>query len=1541
MRMKTFYRSKITPGASSALALSSARLAAKSAKKWLFLIGLACCSITGAMGKGTPAGGGETPYFGKPIDALLSAVADDPPAGRSAIQQEFDRLFQENRITTNFTVEDIAHLPLGIVNAEQPTDQQVIILVSGGRITPQGAVIDAFMQVPFAPTGEMLYFKGTNIPFDQSGIGGQGVARLYLEEIAGGTAEETSQRPFTMHLDSGPTQTFVEWGCTGLRRFKLSGHFSFKEDMLNVDRALEPSYPHPDVRASFAIEGTDFGDLVTEVSLPAFKVNPLDDYSFRIRRATVDLSEVSNPAGVAAHPLYGTTLGQLGPLWTGFYAAEATIILPEFLHTSPQERPEFGIHHLIIDEHGFSGAVALENLLSLKEGQAGGWPLSVESIYLEIFQNQLVGGGMGGHLVLPIGKEADKLGYEAMIYQDENERVAYAFEVSSTKSLQADALLAELQLDPASLIRLHKSDSGVYAEALLHGSMSIEQAGKFKVPNVAFENLHLLSRAPHVRAGYFALVGEQDGAVSSARLGPFAFHLNQLGLGLNRGKYELYADGGVALMGKSGEDNILSGSTGFRIRGSVKEMTAPEGEGGQQQWQRESSQIEKIAIESNIGVLKIKGIARYFGQGNTDYGSGFQGAMSVTLGGERGMQLETSGMFSERNGTKYWYLDALYGPGPDGPGSGGQPQLGPGIIERLAGGFAYNMRPTNRHVLQTVMYHEVAHPNHTLGEEDNEQWKPHPTGLLYEQMDEGGVAAFMDVVMKPGAKTKSVLIQGELAIALNQNFGLRSIEIGGTVHMMPQNADNGPPESAVGGGGLVAYDFENRELHAEFEAAFSGSSISARIYTVLHFGPSDWWVYMGTPDKRMSASIASLGTVEAYLMIGTRLEPFPAPKISLQDDWGNPSSESFTRGGVDQDVGGVAFGAALYKTYGDNFLIFYANLTLSMGFDIAFQDLRGKQCKGRSGEPGIQGWYASGQAWAGVTGAVGMEIKLKFFEQRIEIFTVAAGVVLTADLPNPTWVQGYVYGKFRVLGGLVSGEVSFKMSIGEKCVLQQGAPGMEVSAVKTITPDHGEQDVDVFEVPQVLFEMPIGKSIPVSGESGTQKYRIEFDYLRLRHNNQDIDGEVQWNEAGDLLAFRPTDVLPPEANIRLELKVHWQEYRNGAFVNLMVDGQLAAEEHQVDFTTGKAPDYLPKNNVRFSYPQDGQYNYYREEHPKGYIQLDRPQKYLWQAALDDPDVRLEAWFHATPVGDTLKVPLRVDLNKARLSYDIPTNLSPESAYRMALWRVVKTKALNLDQQVATRQVSVGNDEKVRMQKTDKQLAGRLSQAVSKELYESYFRVSRYTTFARKMQQVPSVDVVISETTEDFYRLLGLKLNLDETFDGYELEAQGETAALLEVNSVPLNRIGSTHWVKGEMIPQLYEHYPPTYGTHQFTIQHRDLQQNGTIPLQRFRNQYYYGEMHHNAAQFVDGTVSTQPLDNIFWYDVSYHAHADYVELKNQMSEVFRTVANENVPAACRKIYLESYKPIKAGQYALEFRYRLPGAEQASSTMVLPIRWEVD
>ncbi|MBK8841962.1 MAG: hypothetical protein IPO33_03530 [Saprospiraceae bacterium] len=179
-----------------------------------------------------------------------------------------------------------------------------------------------------------------------------------------------------------------------------------------------------------------------------------------------------------------------------------------------------------------------------------------------------------------------------------------------------------------------------------------------------------------------------------------------------------------------------------------------------------------------------------------------------------------------------------------------------------------------------------------------------------------------------------------------------------------------------------------------------------------------------------------LGNINAYFMVGTQMptiptlvEIFDQEGYDLPNELRNIAGRSFISGDR-----GVAFGARLSipkKTY--KFLMFSSSIQAMAGFDASMMYVDQNVSCGSNGTFGMNNWYMQGQAYGAFKGSLSMRINLLFYSGTVKIAELEAGAALQAKLPNPTWMMGFIYGRYSVLGGRIKGRFSFKVEMGEQC----------------------------------------------------------------------------------------------------------------------------------------------------------------------------------------------------------------------------------------------------------------------------------------------------------------------------------------------------------------------------------------------------------------------------------------------------------------------------------------------------------------------------
>ncbi len=186
--------------------------------------------------------------------------------------------------------------------------------------------------------------------------------------------------------------------------------------------------------------------------------------------------------------------------------------------------------------------------------------------------------------------------------------------------------------------------------------------------------------------------------------------------------------------------------------------------------------------------------------------------------------------------------------------------------------------------------------------------------------------------------------------------------------------------------------------------------------------------------------LLGIATIQSYFMAGTKVEDMPPPPPEVMEVLDDIGSGNFMEKENSMSTGrGIGFGvhfkvaAGIGKESG----FIYAFLGLGAGADILLRDYGDARCKG-SGQLGVNGWYASGQAYVYLQGRVGVRVKVLGKRKEFDIIYLSAAALMQAKLPNPSWFMAAVGVKYSILGGLVKGKASFKVEVGSQCELVSG-----------------------------------------------------------------------------------------------------------------------------------------------------------------------------------------------------------------------------------------------------------------------------------------------------------------------------------------------------------------------------------------------------------------------------------------------------------------------------------------------------------------------
>lgn len=1460
---------------------------------------------------------------------IFSANAQAP----SALEQHILNLqatVQNRRAIISDLRADQAHMmPIGILGDGDGKGKPMVIL-DELVLYPNYAEFKAYVAVTLPGAGSPIFFA-TPEPVKMTYNGGiLGTARLVLAND-----KKISANNGTSDFTVLKERSYLEFDCKGFKRCGLAVSVNMPKFIVPEDGNGEQLLDQR-VKGSFSVEFSDLNDIIASINIDPFQVRGMKGVSFTVQDAIIDLSDLNNAPNMVFPKDYQQDYfdGVDMELWTGFYLKNLVVKLPpEIKDKSVKGRKEIQVKNLLIDNHGVSGSLSATNLINIDNGDLAGWNFSVDNIYLDFRANQLTGAGFAGALAIPISGKKQPLSYKAIFKPGEE----YIFNVGLRNDMSFDIFqAAQVKLKSGSFIEVAVKDKKFEAMANLSGTMSIgaslakaddaKKAGnKFSIANIGFEQLVISSKAPYIHSGTFSAdigvtIGSFKASVSNVKI--IKKNENR-GLGFDL-KINLLKDGDA----KSG----FAADASLMILGKIVVD-----EQGTQDYQYVGTEFNRVHIEIDQGNFSLKGELNFFKDEPT-FGSGFKGSISAGFHiGTFDFDVGASTMFGSIGDIKYWYADAVA-------------EFQPGIliappmeINGFAGGLYYGIKQKP-------------------GDGGNLAIVNSQTGLAYLPDERAGLG-IRAAVMFALTKKKDVF-NGNVGfeVTFNKGGGLSRAMLMGNANFMEPVGDEVTVRLKVGSkefsktvttgapadlanntsafdainkrGNLSAsvfidYDVDNRSLFASFKVfvdvlggAIKGVNAGGLAgEAALYFGPDTWYVHLGTPTQPIGLEMLWLARTKSYFMLGKNLPGSPAPPANVSQILGGRNMDYMRDLNALQSGMGIAFGSSLGFDTGDlKFLIFYARFAAGAGFDVMLKDYgKNVHCEGESGPIGIGGWYANGQVYAYVQGKIGIRVKLFGRRKNFDIIDIGVAAILQAKLPNPTWISGVVGGRYRILGGLIKGKCSFEFTIGKECKLVKSG-SLEDSGIQVIAdlnPKNTIKDVDVFAVPQAAFNLAIGQAFNVEGGN---MFRAKLDVFTLTADGATLPGKTDWNADKTVIAYTTDEILPPNKNITLTVKVSFEENNGGTWTPYLVDGVPYLEQKVSTFTTGNAPDFIPTSNVAYSYPLINQYNYYKDESKEGYIKLNRGQAYLFDNMGEYRQIG-----RVLPENGSPKE-FDISYNDRQINYILP-NLENDKGYELALVTVPKNTNNSIDRNVKTEEKALVNEGESDLTVSTKKLDGTITSDEEKKIYGSNFRTSTYSTFSEKIDK-GSNKYSFTWALSNGIHELGYVFSTSEQFDDYEMNDE-QAFHLVKVEA----DLTDNSWFNSHINPLLYKDYP---FDPKVIITWRQPDKLGVPPIRamHLRNENLAKGISYTPGQTaVSGRVA-------FIYNLPSYIAEDYYETQSKLVNAYASATSFELSERMRSLITTPFTPVKKGLYKFNISYVLPGINKVTTTKQLSIKNEI-
>ncbi|MFO8002403.1 MAG: hypothetical protein R6U46_14280, partial [Marinilabilia sp.] len=1405
------------------------------------------------------------------VETLSDPNHDTPNTARSVTaenEHRFDAILEkvkeEDRFVEQLDSSSFFTLPVGMSMA----DGAFALVVYESRVYSDHALFNAFLYITNPLDGEKIRFHARDVRYSFSG----GVESFRLElmnPVSAGLFKGGS-----LNWNEG---SYAEWGCNGLDHVGLNGNLALDSSrFVRVDRySGEEQGP---INIDFFTTFSDLDDIIIDISVPTFKLKGFDDVYFEFNNALLDCSDRRNSPHFALPMDYpGGFEGEKKPLWRGIFVTEATVFLSSKFSREGRERPvSFTANDLLIDDNGFTGMMTARGILSSESGNLGDWPFSIDELSLGFMTGSFELFGFNGQLQFP-GSDTF-IDYEAFLDQDGS----YHFGISPVENVDFNAFSATLELYASSRIDVSAVNGKFKPTAMLDGSMTFSCKQKdadnkmVSVPGVEFQGMRISAASPHFDVEYLSVDG-----IGTSSLAQFPLTIDNIAY---RKQGEL---SGFAFDVKAN----LSPVDGCAIKGegNFKVLADLSGE----KWQYKRLDVGGFAVDSKKkGAFSFHGSLELFDDDPT-YGDGFFGNLEASFGGTidsegdedesgGGTSIKVAGMFGRGDYGRYYFVDAFVALGENA----GIP-AGPFIINGFGGGLSYGMKRTSG---------EAASGGTSVTS---------LSGVRYLPARRSGLS--ISAALQAGIVNESML-KSKLHFGINfsRHGGIEKVRFKGEAIMMESIPGMSANEmkamsGKVAGGGDVALgttppmkaevrilkDNRNDTFDADMEVwvniagAIKGIGNNNRAgWASFHHEPDEWHLYVGTPTDPVGLDYIGLAESRSYFMAGHDLpsamlmnkKVLDILNMTQQDFNGQREENNLIKGD------GLAFGSHLDISTGDvTFLIFYGAFDIGTGFDAMLLD-RGEQarCVGRSGQPGIDGWFAKGQAYGYFSGKIGIKVPVFGNTKKFDIINVQTAAALRLEGPNPTWMKGVVGGRYNILGGMVKGNCRFEVTAGEKCELKTGPEELsDMTIIGGLTPTDGAEGVGIFTLPQAVFNVPVDKKLKISeDEDLTREFRVNLHEYSVSQGGEKQEGKIEWNSEKNTLAFTPSTIFDPQTEYQVSVKVSFDEKINGRWQQYKDDnGDLYIESKEMTFETGELPDEIPSEYVDVTYPVDRMTNFYKKEHPTAYIDFKSDLAPFFR--------NVDGWEQKArwvPVngGKPIYSEFTYKPDNGEVVTDVPSGLVNETMYRFELVNIPLSDNNEVDRNVSEEaERALAQNDSSYTDVTTREAEGSISEKEEKVFYSIDFRSSKYDKF---LDKIPGNELNVRflfnySAGIDFP---GATIKDSELFDGPEIMG-GDGFDPLIRGSAQLSEAG---WYQQHIYPLLYEDYP----WHNQAVVDRDESEYGMPPQHPVDIWQVDFDYTLTDTDIETGTLSNEPEIAHFLYVLPKVWATDFSEIRTNIAQ---------------------------------------------------------
>lgn len=1311
-----------------------------------------------------------------------------------AAQDLDEYLNTAGRLVSQFGGSAPMGLPIGI--DKQTEAGRIVIGILGIQFTDTIARLNAGMALPMNELGETVGLGNMAIPFHPGGIGDvYDEATLYLLgdlniPLGADTLKFKGARfagGFTTVQDSG---TFVAWDCQGFRAVTFDLEYRFDREKLREDLPNGEDGPQK-VIGSLRVR-TGRAGIMGRLDLNTpFHLTHAKGWGFDVQEAWLDLASYVNPTNISlpAHHLLNSEhfdpSGSLDPAWTGVYVKRAMLRLPNTIQRfEGAGRTTAQVDNLVYGfGEGLSASFKIANILDTDEGTLDGWGFSLDTLQADIALNSFVQGGFKGRIHVPFSDTL--LAYSGMIqHQPTTHDLRMEFLLHPDGTLNVPMYIGQIELLETSTVRAIFGDAntGNSATAELNGKLSIDvdmpASLKMNFRDIAFQHLTFSTEEPYTnidQSGVFSLASPQKymggsgdvddddppGPTTTPSAGGFPVSITRVTTERRNSEGGVMAGIGFDInLDLSGSTNIFVATTRIAVLGQLNTTALHE-------WGHHSVELDSIGITGETGAVKIIGGVRWYHDDPT-YGNGMNGAVRAWFM-KGALEVSAAAQFGNVNGTRYWFADAMIAKDNGfSPGSAFN-------VYGFGGGAWYHMErmsdpPSSLQITQA-----------TLANQNDDTYTPGLTlsNVVYRPKASELFGFKATVIFGDGASGRAY--NGELTagMTLSESGGVSTAFLTGKVYLMRERSTDQQAYAPIWGDGTITFDFPNDRFTANFNmyvklhgGMLVGTGPGEKAGSLeLLIDPDTWHLFVGTPQTPIGLNFRGLFEASAYFMAGQDLPAALLPDSAAVLALLPPGY--FVRSDV-SNASGIAFGARAVLDQDFDFYLLRMSLDAGLGFDLAFTPADELECLDND-DPGIAGFYATGQVYAYLSGSVSLHIDVWFAEGDYEIMSMAAAAMLEGGFADPTYVKGAVGGQYSILGGLVDGSFTFPFEAGEPCEAFGGSALAGLDPIGDITPHHGRgitllPAVSCGVTPEVVLNMKLNTPFQLKEiqENGTPKwhtYRLILDDLILKKGSTEWNGTTEIAASKDQVLLLPNEALAANSTYKftVKLRVEKQDAVTNNWATANNGEEAALWDSTVTFKTGAGIKVLTTDLLDYTYPFVGQRYLLQDECRNGIIQckqqLNGPDHLFDVSALPANKVRVYKMM-ITPHSGGTSITTNADVDhgggKTWIHFAIPQLQNGRQYVMQFISRDSTVQSGGLGQQtsaafdMSTMSMSYASTTSYHGGMANihqRRLSGYSVRGNEKLLFTYHFATSAYSTITAKAAALTAIAVEHTKTTE--------------------------------------------------------------------------------------------------------------------------------------------------------------------------------------------------